>query len=251
MLVLIGILPTAYKTCQIFKSLLFTLFMFSVLVKNFHKNTVKHLILLGGGIAVFESYLSEYVHVLKYPGVPWSADTVLLALVYLGIGYYYKKPINMWMGAEERKFDIAAIGAVITGAVFCFVNYQRDSRLYYFDMKPLYYRELLMAVAVPCVFGVILLRLAHWFDQCVAVKWIKDLLCVLGQMTIPIMFLHVPLNAWKDIAGYGLGLYCLIGIGIPVLFSCLCSRFGVMRKLFGLPLIVFHEVQKRKKDDSL
>ena len=70
------------------------------------------------------------------------------------------------------------------------------------------------------------------------VKYLDGLnhfLAFCGQATIPIMFMHIPLNYWKDELAYSRGSYVLIGVGVPVLFTVLFNKNKVMRKLFGLP----------------
>lgn len=53
--------------------------------------------------------------------------------------------------------------------------------------------------------------------------------------TIPIMFMHIPLNHWKDAFEYGRVMYVVIGIGIPIVFTLIFNKYKAMRKLFGLP----------------
>lgn len=74
--------------------------------------------------------------------------------------------------------------------------------------------------------------------------WFQRGLAYLGQMTIPIMFMHVPLNTWKDAIGYGCVVYVLISVGVPVIFTLLFSRYSIMRKLFGLPVIRKYRLEK-------
>ena len=54
-----------------------------------------------------------------------------------------------------------------------------------------------------------------------------------GSVTIPIMFLHEPLNRFCPMSNYLL-IYLLIGMGIPVVFSIAVSRFEYC-KYFGIP----------------
>lgn len=49
------------------------------------------------------------------------------------------------------------------------------------------------------------------------------------------MFMHIPLNHWKDAFEYGRVMYVVIGIGIPIVFTLIFNKYKAMRKLFGLP----------------
>ena len=102
-------------------------------------------------------------------------------------------------------------------------------------MKPIYYKELFSAILIPCAFGIVIARIIHWICKYTALEWLTSGFAYLGQMTIPIMFMHVPLNTWKDTIGYGRLVYVLIGVGIPVAFTLIFNGYSIMRKLFGLP----------------
>ncbi|MCI8577029.1 MAG: acyltransferase family protein [Lachnospiraceae bacterium] len=219
-----------YITCFIA-----TLFLFHFLLEHFSDKTVKCLIIAGGGISVIESYIAESIHLLKSPGVPWNLDVALLAVVYLAIGFYHKERINLWLAKGSKKSDIFAVLTTCILVVFCIFNYWGGRRVYYFDMKQLFYKELFMAIVIPCAFGIVLCRLVYWIDIVDTFKWLKKGLCYLGQMTLPIMYLHVPLNTWKVEVKYGRIVYMLIGVCVPIVFTVLLNRFTIMRKLFGLP----------------
>mgnify|MGYP005762082525 CR=1 FL=1 len=177
-----------YVTC-----FLLTLLLFSVMIRYLSDTTVKALILAGGGIAVIESHLIDKIRFLQSPGIPLNLDVSLIALVYVGIGFFYKKQIKQLAEAKSVKYDVISV-VIITGlALFCWYIYKDGQRLYYFDMKPVYYKDLLLAIIIPCAFGIILIRLIYWLSN---IKWLNEInrfLGLCGQATIPIMFMHVPL----------------------------------------------------------
>lgn len=181
--------------------------------------------------------MAERISFLKSPGIPLNLDVALLALVYLAIGYYNKERVKCILKSDRKKYDVIAVMIAAILIVFCYFNYRDGEPFYYFDMKPVYYHESLSAVVIPCAFGFVIARLIHWIEKCRILDWLSYGLAYLGQMTIPIMFLHVPLNNCKDVLGYGRFVYILIGVGIPVVFTMIFNRFHVMRKLFGLPEI--------------
>ena len=219
-----------YITC-----FLFTLLLLSALIRKFPDVAVKGCALIGGGIAVIESHLVDKVHLLQTPGIPWNLDVSLMALVYISIGFFYKNKIKELLESESRKYDLTAGIVVAALALFCWLIYKDGNRLYYFDMKPVYYKELVSAILIPCAFGIVLIRLVHWMEK---VKWLNHLSCffsLCGRATIPIMFMHIPLNHWKESLGYGRATYVVIGIGIPIVFTLIFNKYKAMRKLFGLP----------------
>lgn len=222
---------------------LFALLLF-ILVQKYIPEKLQKPIILAGGMAVIESNIiiefantNRLIGLLKYPGIPWNLDVSLLVLVYLAIGFYYKEQIKSLLHEKHQIYDITAICIAIVLVILCYLNYRDGMSYYYFDMKQVYYRELILSIVVPCAFGLVLVRLVYSLNQIKFAKKIMTMFSYLGRMTIPIMFLHVPLNNWKDTLGYGRLLYALIGIGIPVTFTLVFNRFEIIRKLFGLSKI--------------
>lgn len=200
------------------------------------------IILIAGIAAIMESNMiimfadsDKIVGLLKSPGIPWNLDVSLLILVYLAVGFYFKDQINKLLKDDNRHFDIVAILVAVLLAILCGFNYGMDHILYYFDMKPVYYRELVSAILIPCAFGLVIVRIIHWMMKIRLFDVVSNFLSLCGQSTIPIMFMHIPLNHWKDALGYGRSLYILIGAGLPLLFTVMFYRIPLMRKLFGFP----------------
>ena len=216
-----------YMTC-----LVFALFLFTLIRSNFSDKSAKSLILVFGVVSVLESHLTEYISFLESPGIPWNLDVSLMALVYIGIGFYCKDKIKIILGDEGKKYNLIAAVIIVVLIIFCIFNYSSGEALYYFDMKPIYYKELVSAVVIPCLFGFVICRITHCLEK---VKVVENVFAFLGRMTIPIMFLHVPLNQWMENIGYGRLVYVLIGIAVPVIFTVVFCRFEGMRKIFRLP----------------
>jgi hypothetical protein len=184
-----------------------------------------------------ESNLSNQYSILISPGILWNADVSLLAIIYLAIGFYCKKTINRMLLEDNLKIDIAVMLISLIIIAFCIFNYWGGRRFYYFDMKYIYYKELISAIIIPSAFGLILLRVVYWIERINKLSYLEDVLAFLGQMTIPIMFMHMPLNALQSLIGYGRIVYFFIGICVPVIITVLFNKFAIMRKFFGLPLI--------------
>lgn len=222
-----------YVTCYIF-----TLLVLFFMIKRLSDKMVKTLILVGG-IAVLESHLIDKIHILCSPGIPWNLDAALMALVYVGIGFFYKKHIIGLFEEKSTKYDMMACLTALGLAVFCWHIYKDGSRLYYFDMKPIYYKDFVLAIFIPCAFGVVLVRLVHWLDEIKLLSKLNGFLRLCGQTTIPIMFMHVPLNHLKDSIGYGRIIYLIVGIAIPLAITIMLNNIPLACKLLGLPQINF------------
>lgn len=132
-------------------------------------------------------------------------------------------------------FDMLSVGIAIILGIFGFFNYRDGNCFYYFDMKPVYYKELFCAILIPGSFGFVLARGVHCLVRIKHLNKMCELSKLCGRATIPIMFMHMPLNHWQNAIGYGKLIYTIIGVGIPILVVMFCGRYPLMRKLFGLP----------------
>ncbi len=200
----------------------------------------KPLILFGGGVAVMESNVihsfyerNMIVGLLYSPGIPLNLDVALMALVYIAAGYYQKGRIDVLFHGESRKLDLMAALSLFLFALFCIFNSYGVG--FHLDMKHAEYREMALVLLLPGMAGTVLARSVRALGNHKATACIVSVFSVLGQVTLPIMFLHIPLNSILNPEGKsGLG-YLLIGIGLPVLLSLFLGNTAFMRKVFGLP----------------
>lgn len=98
-------------------------------------------------------------------------------------------------------------------------------------MKLVVYKNPISVYIIPTLYGFVIARLSAFIERnCGRLS-----LCLeyVGSVTIPIMFLHEPLNRFCPMSNYLL-IYLLIGMGIPVVFSIAVSRFEYC-KYFGIP----------------
>lgn len=69
-------------------------------------------------MAVIESHLTEYITILESPGIPWNIDVSLMAMVYIGIGFYCKNRIKIILESEEKWLDLAAVEIGLVLVIF-------------------------------------------------------------------------------------------------------------------------------------
>ena len=98
-----------YITCFLFTSLLLY-----VLIKTFSDKMSKVLIFMGGGIAVIELHLVNKIHLLQSPGIPWNLNVSLMALVCVGIGFFYKDKIKEMLESDLKRYDLLAGGITVS-----------------------------------------------------------------------------------------------------------------------------------------
>lgn len=198
-----------------------------------NKVSRKQLIVIGilvGGIAIIESNIIDFVPVLKRPGIPFDLDVALLVLSYLIIGYLLKDKIIGLIQRRSKKMDIIAAGI----AVFLLLEHLL-TEMYgvprQIDLKVVVYKNPISVYIIPILYGFVIARISTFIEH--KCKKTKILFSYMGNLTIPIMFLHEPLNRYCLLSNH-LFIYLLVGIGIPILFSLVVSRFGFC-KYFGIP----------------
>lgn len=221
-----------YITC-----FLFTLILLSFILRHFSNRLSRIVILICGIAAVLESNIVDKVKILQSPGIPWNLDVSLMAIVYVGIGYFHKNKIRSLLEMDSKKLDFLAWITTLALTLFCWFIYKDGRRWYYFDMKPVYYKELLSAVLISTAFGFVLVRIVYWMNKTYYMKIMNQFFALCGEATIPIMFMHVPLNHWREVLCYGRSTYVVIGVAVPLVFTLLFNKNSLMRKLFGLPIL--------------
>lgn len=189
-----------------------------------------------GIISIFESRIAERIGLLQMPGIPLDLDVSLLVLTYLGLGFYLRNTISLFIfNPRERKVTIGTVLSCIICAISIILNI---NDLYYFDMKPMFYHEYISAILVPFAFGILLCRLSYYLCKINSFpgKVVNKALSIIGQCTLPIMFMHLIINGIaSQFFNYGIVLFTLIGVVVPVILCHFLSGRVWAKRIFGIP----------------
>lgn len=202
-----------YITCFYISSVIFV-----AMLKRFSSRKVVLFSVVGGGTALIESQLIPTISLLKKPGIPFDADVSLLCISYLAIGYYGKPVIDKWRKSDQLQVRLATIGIGIV-LIMEFAIFGGRT----LDMKQAFYPNLIYAFLIPIGYGLLLLRLCRLIAA--RLQFTKIALQIMGQITIPIMYLHEPLNRYLQFAQENILIYILVGIGVPVLLAMLVQKY--------------------------
>lgn len=211
-------------------SLYIALVVAVILLNKLNKKQLMVIGIVGGGTAIIESNIIGSISLLKRPGIPFDADVSLLVLSYLIVGYILKDRIVDLFQRQSLKLDVIAIG-VIGLLILEHLLMEKYGVSRQIDMKLVVYKNPISVYIIPTLYGFVIVRLSAFIERnCGRLS-----LCLeyVGSVTIPIMFLHEPLNRFCPMSNYLL-IYLLIGMGIPVVFSIAVSRFEYC-KYFGIP----------------
>lgn len=186
--------------------------------------------IVGGGTAIIESNIIGSISLLERPGIPFDADVSLLVLSYLMVGYILIDKIVDLFQRQSLKMDIIAVGmaALLILEHLLMEMYGMPRQI---DMKLVVYKNPISVYVLPVLYGFVIARLSALIER--SCRKLNRYLAYMGSITIPIMFLHEPLNRFCPLSN-NLFFYLLIRIGTPVLFSIIIRKFDYC-KYFGIP----------------
>ena len=211
-------------------SLYIALIIIVILLNKLNKKQLVALGIIFGGGAIIESNIIDSISFLIRPGIPFDADVSLLIVSYLIIGYIMKDKIHGLFTKQSYKIDIIAIiVAILLFFEYLLIEMMGWSRQ--IDMKVVCYKNPISVFIIPVLYGFIIVRISAFINR--KYKLLDKILAYIGQVTIPIMFLHEPLNRFCPIS-INILFYIFIGIGIPIFFSKLISAFEWC-EYFGIP----------------
>lgn len=170
------------------------------------------------------------ISLLERPGIPFDADVSLLVLSYLIVGYILKDRIVALFQRQSLKLDVIAIGVTVL-LILEHLLMEKYGVSRQIDMKLVVYKNPISVYIIPALYGFAIARLSAFIER--NCGRLSQCLSYVGSITIPIMFLHEPLNRFCPLSNY-LPIYLLIGMGIPILFSIVVSKFDCC-KYFGIP----------------
>ena len=172
-------------------SLYIALVVAVILLNKLNKKQLMVIGIVGGGTAIIESNIIGSISLLKRPGIPFDADVSLLVLSYLIVGYILKDRIVDLFQRQSLKLDVIAIG-VIGLLILEHLLMEKYGVSRQIDMKLVVYKNPISVYIIPTLYGFVIARLSAFIERnCGRLS-----LCLeyVGSVTIPIMFLHEPLN---------------------------------------------------------
>lgn len=143
---------------------------------------------------------------------PWNFDVVLIMLFYYGVGYLIRHSILDDKQNDGKLILIATI--VVLATIVCTL---RNNEIYLFDMKKVEYKELWSNVLYPMAFYIIV---RAWSMLISRNQMLLRLFSYIGNNTLSIMFLHIPVNAYINARmHYGKFGYLLVGVAVPLIWK--------------------------------
>lgn len=204
--------------------LLITILVFDFLNKNISKIKVILILIFAYSVAHIESvffipYDGHYLSWNVIYKIPLNLDVCLISLVYFAIGFYFKNIITKIMNDTN-----IIIFLMVSFVCFIFIILNlKDVSSYTMDMKLSHYHNYVLDILVPCIFGVWTFMISIFISK-INTK-LTEILSFIGANTLPIMYMHIPLNVLiQHNIKYGVIGFILIGLIPALVFTYFCSK---------------------------
>lgn len=210
--------------------LFLTEIVFGLLVNKFKKRNIIFLLIIIYLLAHLESiyYIpkdNNYFYWSYIYKIPWNADVCLVSLPYFGVGFYCKKIINSI--DENFKLSVFFLLCLIcitltTASYYKILNYS-------LDMKLSHYSNILLDIIIPVTFTIWIIMLS----KLISYINISRSLAYIGMNTLPIMYLHLPINeVLLSYHNYGNLIFIIVGFTLPLCFAYVCSKSKKLKFYF-------------------
>lgn len=153
--------------------------------------------------------------------IPWNGDIALMAVIYYAIGYYGKNIINRLNPMTTVTSGLFTIG-FISLCEYGWLSFHLDMKYAIYNWR----WDLLIPVTMTVLlFGV---------SRMVSARPIVRILSAIGSASLPIMYLHIPVNLWlQAYRSYGFLLFSIVGVLIPFIVTWgVFHRFRCTRRFF-------------------
>lgn len=143
----------------------------------------------------------------------WNLDVVLIAVVYFGIGYYFK---DFWMN-----LPVKAIAAAATVAFAAFHADEKGWIDYHLSMKFLRYDHAMLDLVIPLAFTVVVLGVFQKLTAFIQMPWFEKI----EAHSISIMYLHIFIGFLvEDFLPFNVFTYSSFGLLVPIALSILIPK---------------------------
>jgi len=209
--------PFWFITCLLVTQITFALVL--LLLKSNKKQFT--LILVLYLIAHIEAWLTHFKGIQFY--IPLALDITLISLTYYSVGYYFKKFI------KNIPITLTALAVTLSSLIVFF--HSKGYLNFKYELKYIQYTNLILDFLIPILFTLAVLGICQQIERS---KYITNPLASIGVLSLPIMYLHFPLNlVIKNYVLYGSLIFIGLGLLAPYIVSKLVfTRFAVTRTLF-------------------
>jgi polysaccharide biosynthesis protein PslL len=221
-----------FITCLFITQILF------ILINLYFKLNIQLLVVFSFYLLAHIISSSQYISSIK---TPWNFDVSFLALTYYAGGFYSRK----WLASIKDKLTY-----LITGISTCilFVVIENNGLFSYnLNMKDKIFNHVVLDILIPFIFTFTLCLISYW----ISLSIFKNLFLFFGNISLVIMYLHMPINIGIRQIGINTSFleFIIIGLLVPILFSFVIKNFSITKRLFlgEFKNVITNETKKVKQ----
>ena len=168
-------------------------------------------------ILIIVSYVLSHLAFFQQTSI-WNINTTLYVLPLFYIGYIYRQ--FKW---DKKEIKILCVGAstIVVGAIILSLD---GILSYQLDIKHSMYAHLLLDLLIPTSFTLLIVLTAKLFVSNV----IGKILACLGQETLVIMYLHIPIS-YILLQHFEFGNNFVIRVVLSIAFPVIISRLFIKK----------------------
>lgn len=161
------------------------------------------------------SYLFAHTHLHLL--IPWDADVALIALSYYSIGFFSRQIYNT-LQANLTTICLIFFMTILSLNFFGIIDYL-------LDMKYVVYNNLLLDILIPVSITLILFRVSQFLKGI-------TLLNIMGNNTIIIMYLHLPIMVVASLYIQNVILLIILAIALPLVIAAMLRKSNILSIVF-------------------
>ncbi|MEH7451325.1 acyltransferase family protein [Gottfriedia acidiceleris] len=219
-----------YVTC-----LFITQILFALICLYFKKNSTRLFIVIACYLLAHFETIKLIPHIGKNTfnqiSIPWNMDVALLAIFFLGLGFFAKKLI-----ASISNF--LGISCISLSIVYMTL-YELNILDYHLSLKYLRYNHLFLDALIPITMTIAVLYLCQKLAK---LQFIQPC-TIFGKESLTIMYIHIFANAvFSQFFDYGPLLYTMIGLAVPMV----AKKFIIESQPTIKPLFIGLNVKRKQ-----
>lgn len=200
------------------------------LIEKLNKKSASLIVIILYIAGIVESILIIPYNIEKMPiflCFPWNIDVCLISIIYVYIGIRLKSIGENFIKESGKQRNVLLVSYI--SMILIFLS-KKDHFNYIMDMKYSEYKNIIMPLLIPILFGYIILQCSFVLYK---VSYINKVLELIGKASMIIMYIHIPIRQYFfeviNNQGYSAFVYtmscCVIGVLIYIyIYVCIIKK---------------------------
>ena len=197
-------------------------------IEKLNKKSASVIVIILYIVGIVESILLIPYNIEKMPiflCFPWNIDVCLISIMYVYIGIRLKGIGENFIKESGKQRNVLLFSCISVILILIFLS-KKNHFNYIMDMKYSEYKNFIMPLLIPILFGYIILQCSFVLYK---VSYINKVLELIGKASMIIMYIHIPIRQYIfeviNNQGYSAFVYtmscCVIGV---LIYICVYNK---------------------------